>query len=99
MTRPDSLQHELKEVELIFNEFKLIFFYRPFVHDGVGFRNACAFNRRTVEALPSKEHKSYLNKLTLTNGVQLPDPCAINDWVEDVSKLLNKQLLDIYVLN
>ena len=34
--------------------------------------------------------------MTLTNGVRLPDPCSINEWVDDVSKWPNIQWPDIY---
>ena len=36
--------------------------------------------------LSTQDREFYFNKLTLTNGVRLQDPCTINEWVEDVSK-------------
>ncbi|KAL7372222.1 hypothetical protein ABVT39_012312 [Epinephelus coioides] len=32
-----------------------------------------------ARGLSTKDLECYLNKLTLTNGVRLPDPCAINE--------------------
>ena len=46
--------------------------------------------------LSTQDREFYFNKLTLTNGVRLPDPCTINEWVEDVSKWPNIQWPDIY---
>lgn len=39
-----------------------------------------------VRALSAKDSERYLEKLILTNGVRLLDPCAINEWTNDVNK-------------
>ena len=46
--------------------------------------------------LSTQDRKFYFNKLTLTNGVRLQDPCTINERVEDVSNWPNIQWPDIY---
>lgn len=43
--------------------------------------------------------KCSFNKLTLVNGNQLLDPCALIEWVEDVSKWTNIQGPDSCVIN
>lgn len=43
-----------------------------------------------TRALTTKDVEYYLNKLTLTNGDRLPDPCGISEWVEEVSVVMLK---------
>lgn len=46
--------------------------------------------------LSNTDRESYLEKLTLSNGIRLPDPCTIVEWIEDVSRWPNIQWPDIY---
>lgn len=48
-------------------------------------------------SLSTKDREAYFKKLTLTNGRQLPDPCLINEWENDVSKWPDIQWPDIYL--
>ena len=49
-----------------------------------------------AQSLVLKDRECYLNKLTLTNGYRLPDPYALKEWVDDISKLPSIQWPDIY---
>ena len=48
-----------------------------------------------AKGLSLKDRECYVAKLTLTNGDRLPDPYAVTEWTEDVSKWPNIQWPDI----
>lgn len=49
-----------------------------------------------ASGLSNTDRESYFKKLTLSNGIRLPDPCTIVEWIEDVSRWPNIQWPDIY---
>ena len=49
-----------------------------------------------ARALTGKDRENYYNKLTLTTGQRLTDPCTITQWEEDMSKWPNIQWPNIY---
>lgn len=50
-----------------------------------------------ASGLTLKDLESYLNKLTLANGKQLPDPYGITEWEEDPGKWPDIQWPDIHL--
>ena len=49
-----------------------------------------------LRSLNHKDLESYVNKLTLSDGIQLPDPYSIKDWIVDPSKWPAIEWPDIY---